>query len=268
MPLAKIGDINLYYELHGTGYPLVLIRGFGSNADHWNHQVPEFSKQYQTVVFDNRGIARSDKPNLPYTMSMMAGDVAGLMDALSLKKAHLLGLSMGGMIAQCFALEHPDRLNGLVLAGTHCGGSQAVQASEKIRKIMADLVMGVVPEDVLGAYRELFFTEETGTNRPGLLKEYLDISMHHPNDLNMLLNQLAAVNSHDAFNDLPRIMAPTLVMTGDQDVLIPPENARILAERIPGAELAGIRGGGHQFLVEQDQAFNTAVLEFLAKQPI
>ncbi|MFH1134632.1 MAG: alpha/beta fold hydrolase [Pseudomonadota bacterium] len=263
MPIIKAGDINLYYEIHGTGRPLVLIRGFGSNSAHWNHQVPEFSRRFQTLVFDNRGIGRSDKPDYPYTISMLAGDVANLLDALGLDRVFLLGLSMGGMIAQRFALDYPDRLAGLVLAATHCGGAHAVQPSEKIKKTMTDLVMGVSPDEAVKMSRELMFTEDTERDRPELLKEYLELSQRYPNDLKMLLNQLAALNGHDAHEDLPRLKTPTLVLTGDQDALVPPENATILADRIPGARLTVIEGGAHQFLVEQDRAFNQAVIAFL-----
>ena len=115
---------------------MVLIRGFGSNAEHWARQAPDFSHHYQTVVFDNRGIARSDQPKSDYSMNTLVGDVIGLMDALGLKKAHILGLSMGGMIAQRLALDFPERVAGLVLACTHCGGQHAVPASEEITKAL------------------------------------------------------------------------------------------------------------------------------------
>ena len=107
MPKARIEGVELYYEIHGSGFPLVLIRGLGSNADHWYSQVPPFSLRFRLVIFDNRGIGRSGKPDVRYTIPMMADDTAGLMDALGIPKAHILGLSMGGMIAQEFALRHP-----------------------------------------------------------------------------------------------------------------------------------------------------------------
>ncbi|TET86915.1 MAG: alpha/beta fold hydrolase, partial [Desulfobacteraceae bacterium] len=116
MPKIKVQDIDLYYEIHGEGYPMVLIRGLGSNADHWYTQTPVFSSRYRVVSFDNRGIGRSDKPNEPYTISMMADDTVGLMDALGILRAHILSLSMGGMIAQEIALKYPEKVESLVLA--------------------------------------------------------------------------------------------------------------------------------------------------------
>ena len=108
MPKVKMKDISLYYEVHGSGYPLVLIRGLASNVDHWYFQVPAFSSLYSVVVFDNRGIGRSEMPDLPFTISTMADDTVGLMDSLGIRKAHILGISMGGMIAQEIALKGWD----------------------------------------------------------------------------------------------------------------------------------------------------------------
>jgi len=113
MPKVKVKDINLYYEVHGSGYPLILIRGLASNADHWYCQTPAFSSHYSVVVFDNRGIGRSDISDAPFTTSTMADDTVGLMDSLGIRRAHILGISMGGMIAQEIALKHGWRGDAL-----------------------------------------------------------------------------------------------------------------------------------------------------------
>ena len=267
MPYAKVGDLNLFYEVNGSGFPLVLIRGFGSNADHWAWQVSDFSKHYQTVVFDNRGIARSDKPKADYTMRTLAEDAMGVMDALGLKKAHILGLSMGGMIAQRLALDFPERVAGLVLACTHCGGAHAVAASQEVSQAFAEYVMTGSLEAATKATQALF-AAETLKNRPELVREYSEVSLRFPNDPAMLLLQYQAIQGFDAWGELPLIKAPTLVLAGDQDVLIPPKNSGILAERIPGARLEIIKGGGHQFVIEQDRTFNRIVMEFLGQVPI
>ena len=262
MPQVHVGDVDLYYEVQGDGFPLVLIRGFGSNADHWQFQVPAFSSAHKTVVFDNRGIGRSSKPDVPFSTSMMAADTIGLMDALGLGKAHILGVSMGGMIAQRLALDYPDRVAGLVLACTHCGGAKAVAPSEEVSKVFAEYVMTGSLEAAAKAAGALF-TEDTFRNNPGLIQEYQNLAMRYPNEQAMLIHQYEAVLGHDTFDELPEIKAPTLVLTGDQDVLIPPENSKILAGRIPGARLEVISPGGHQFLIEQAAAFNRTVLDFL-----
>lgn len=261
---ANIGDTVLYYETLGEGYPLVLIRGLGSNADHWYEQVPAFSKEYRVIVFDNRGVARSSDPGVAFSILMMAQDVLGLLDHLKIDSAHVFGLSMGGMIAQELAIQYPERVSGLVLASTHCGGPHQITASEEVRSIMMDMIRTASDESKLKAAACLFY-KKTLEKRPEVARRYSEISLKQPVSAQTLSKQWEAISKHDAFDRLPRIKSPTLVLTGDADVLVPPGNSRILAESIPGAELRIIPGGGHQVLVEQPDACNRAVLEFLRK---
>ncbi|MEE8470206.1 MAG: alpha/beta hydrolase [Dehalococcoidia bacterium] len=118
MPTARIGDINVYYETYGEGQPLLLIAGLGADLTGWILQIPEFSRKYRVIVFDSRGSGRTDAPDMPYSIEMLADDTAGLLDALGVEKAHILGLSMGGCIAQELALKYPQRVKGLILAAT------------------------------------------------------------------------------------------------------------------------------------------------------
>jgi len=262
MPTALAGAIRLYYEIRGQGYPLLLIRGFGSNADHWYSQVPAFSRAYRTIVFDNRGMARSEKPEGPWSISAMAADAAGLLDALDIPRAHVLGLSMGGMIAQRVAIDYPEKVRGLVLACTHCGGEHAFQAADEVKEKLRRYAVTGSPEAAIDAMSSLF-SRHTLTHAHDLILEYARVSRGFPPDPAVLEAQLGAVMGHDAWAQLPEISAPTLVLTGDEDILIPPDNARILAERIPDARLRVIEGGAHQFVVEKADAFNAAVLAFL-----
>lgn len=262
MPEANVGDITLYYEIHGQGRPLVMIRGLGSNADHWYGQVPALSERYQVVVFDNRGVARSSDPGGPLSIGQMAGDTLGLLDALGLERPHIYGLSMGGMIAQELAINHPQRLSGLVLACTHPGGPRQVFPSAEVEALFKDMVYQATPEAKRAAAPTLF-DPKTLENRPQVAAEYAEVSLRHPAGADILTRQWNAVLEHDTHDRLPRIKAPTLVLTGDADVLIPPGNSEILARRIPGAKLAVIPGGGHQILVEQPEPCNQAVLAFL-----
>jgi 3-oxoadipate enol-lactonase len=266
MPKAKVKDINLYFEVHGSGYPLFLIRGLSSNADHWYCQVPVFSSHYSVVVFDNRGIARSDIPDLPFTISMMADDTVGLMDFLGIPRAHILGISMGGMIAQEIALKYPQRVNGLILACTNCGGDHAVQLAPDIVKDFSEARFTGTQEAARKALRCLF-SDRTIQQAPGVVQRYEEVSKRFPPAGQVLIHQLKAIQGHDTWRELVRIQNPTLVLAGNEDVLVPPENSRILAERIPNARLQVIEGGGHQFLIEQPDAFNRAVLEFLKALP-
>jgi pimeloyl-ACP methyl ester carboxylesterase len=262
MPEIKVRDITFYYDTRGVGHPLVLIRGLGSNADHWYPQRPAFSAFFRVVSYDNRGIGRSGRPDNPCTISMMAEDTAGIMDAIGIPKAHIMGLSMGGMVAQEFALMFPHKVHGLVLACTHCGGSKAVPPSEEIRALFSEFIATASPETAREAGKCLF-AEHTLRKAPEVVREYQQISARFPPEAKVLLQQWEAVKGHDTWARLHRIQAPTLVITGSEDLLIVPENARILAEKIPKAQLCIIPGGGHQFLLEQTHTANETVLTFL-----
>jgi len=261
---AKIGDSVLYYETFGEGHPLVLIRGLGSNADHWYEQASVFSREYRVIVFDNRGVARSSQPGGEFSVLMMAQDTLALLDFLGIRKAHVLGLSMGGMIAQEMAINYPDRVSSLVLACTHCGGQHQIRASAKVGALFMDMIYVASDESKVKAAGCLFH-KETLEKRPEVARRYSEIALNHPVGTRVLAQQWEAVLKHDTFDRLPRIETPTLVLTGDADLLIPPGNSEILAARIPGAELKIISGGGHQVLVEHPEACNAAVLEFLRR---
>lgn len=262
MPKTKVRDIKIYYEVHGEEFPLVLIRGLGSNADHWYAQIPAFSSHFSVVSFDNRGIGRSQKSDGTYTISMMAEDTVALMDSIGISRAHVLGISMGGMIAQQVALTYPQKVHGLVLACTHCGGGHAVRASEEIAKIFVEYIFTGSQEAAQKAAR-CIFTKTTLKDRPEVIQQYQKVSQRFLQEPATLISQWKAVQGHDTWAELPNIKAPTLVITGSEDILIPPENSTILAERIHDARLEVIEGGGHQFPVEQADAFNGAVLDFL-----
>ena len=166
-------------EVHGEGFPLVLIRGFGSNADHWYCQVPAFSAHYSVVVFDNRGIGRSDIPDSPFTISTMADDTVGLMDFLGFRRAHILGISMGGMIAQGIALKHGQRVNGLILSCTHCGGKHAVQPDPTVIRDLSGSLFGATEEAIQKGLRCLF-NESTIQQKPGVVQRYGEVSKRFP----------------------------------------------------------------------------------------
>jgi len=266
MPKVKVQGIELYYEVHGAGSPLVLIRGLGSNADHWYCQTPAFSPCYSVVTFDNRGIGRSEKPDVPYTISIMAGDTVGLMDAIGISRAHILGISMGGIIAQEIALKYPQRVHGLILACTHCGGGRTVRPSEEIARVFIEYIL-TGSEEAAQDIPKCLFTERTLREAPEVIKRYQEISSRFPPAPDTMIRQWEGIQGHDTWEDLSHVQAPTLVLSGSDDVLVPPENSKILAERIPNAQFQVIEGGGHQFLVEQADVFNRAVLEFLEALP-
>ncbi|MBI5064348.1 MAG: alpha/beta fold hydrolase [Desulfatitalea sp.] len=262
MPEAIVKNQRIYYESHGQGYPLVLIRGLGSNADHWYAQLPEFSKHFRVVVFDNRGIARSGDPGGDFSIQDMADDTVGLLDALAIPQTHVLGVSMGGMIAQRIALDHPRRVRGLVLVVSHGGGAHQEPPSAEIARLVGEMVTVGTPESRIKAL-PAFFDPETLKTNLACAQTYAAVSLKYPADAKILSRQFKAIQAFDLYDRLPAIQAPTLVVASTGDVLIPPGNSEILAARIPDARLVAIPGGGHQILVEQPQACNQAVIDFL-----
>ena len=266
MPKVNVRGMNLYYEVHGSGYPLILIRGLGSNADHWYCQLPAFSPHFSVVVFDNRGIARSDVLDEAFTISTMADDTVLLMDVLGIAKAHILGISMGGMIAQEIALKYGHMVNGLILACTHCGGLHAVQPASYILKDLSEFLFTRTQEAAPKAIKALF-SDRTIQQNSEVIQSYGEVSTRFPPTSHILEHQIDAIQKHDTWENLTRIQNPTLVIVGSEDALIPPENSRILSERIPHARLQVIEKVGHQLFIEEPDACNRAVLDFLKSLP-
>src|SRR5438093_12499989 len=278
MATATVDSIELYYEEHGRGDPLLLIMGLAADSTAWLFQVPDFAERYRTITFDNRGVGRSSKPPGPYTIHQMADDAAGLLDALRVARAHVLGVSMGGMIAQELALRHPERVRGLVLACTYpepdveaerqrefgigqFGGTVTASGEMRIDLSALDPLMffqHLLPR----VFNQSFLDREL----PRLMQLSAG-ALHYGFSMHAILGQVAAVMGHKATDRLHLIAAPTLVITGDADLLISPANPDLLARSIPGAKLVKVAGGSHGFNFETPEIFNRAVLDFLAGVP-
>ena len=265
MPRKRIGDIEIYYEIHGEGLQtLVMIRGLGSNLTAWYEQTPEFARHFRTVIFDNRGAGRTDKPDAPYSVRQMADDAAGLMDALGIQRAAVLGISMGGMIAQEFALAHQTKLTCLILGCTTFGGAEAVRATPEV---MDALVAG---EKANAEQRRIqqrsAFTDYAINNRREIIEKHERVRMQYLIPPFAYHRQIEAVMKYDVSKRLNEIRVPTMVMTGRDDILVPPENSKLIASRIPRAKLVELPGG-HLFFTEYPAEFNSAVIEFVKANP-
>ena len=263
MPEIQLAETTIYYEIHGQGPPLVMIRGLGGNADHWYAQIPAFEKEFTVITFDNRGMGRSRYSGGEFTILKMAEDTIGLMDALQLEKAHVMGLSMGGMIAQELAATFPERVRSLVLVATHCGGTQKADPDPRVVEVLKNMIY-VASDEAKKEAASILFAPETLEQRPELAEEFTAASLRYPAGKEILIEQWHAVGKHDVHDRLGNITAPTLVLTGDVDVLVPVENAKIIADRIPGARHLIIPGGGHQILNEQAEACNRVILDFIS----
>ncbi|MCF8034861.1 MAG: alpha/beta hydrolase [Desulfarculaceae bacterium] len=262
MPLLKVGDLEMYHEVHGQGFPLLLIMGLRRNAEWWHLQLPELSRHFQVIAFDNRGAGRSGKPAMDYSIPMFAADTAGLLDGLGVKQAHVVGVSMGGYIAQELALARPDLVAGLVLGCTSCGGDKAVRMDPEERAAFTN-TKGLNPEQILQKDMHIYFSDAFVQDNPERIKKFVEISQLHYQPADAFLRQVDACNRHDTAGRVSGIKAPTLILTGDDDHLVPTENSRILHRLIPGSTLRMFPGGRHAFFMEFHREFNQAVLDFL-----
>ena len=249
----------------GAGDPLVLVMGFGGDHLAWGLQIPAFAAKYRVIAFDNRGVGQSDAPDLPYSTAMMADDTAGLLDALGIERAHVCGVSMGGMIAQEIALRHPGRVRTLQLHAT-LGRPDAYMRAlvEGWRKTRIALGR----EDALRVIALWLFAPRTYEERPEFVELVLQnaIANPHPQSLTGFLRQGDAVLGHDTLERLEQLRCPTLVSVADQDILVPPRFSHAIAQRVPGAELKTIADAGHAYMWEAPEAFNAMCLEFLARR--
>jgi len=267
MPTVKVGDLNMYYEIHGEGEPLLLIMGYGANTRWWYPQIAVFSQEYQVIAFDNRGAGRSDKPDSPYTMEMMAEDTAGLLNAIGIDAAHIFGVSMGGMIAQEFALRYPHRVISFILGCTSPGGRNAVIADQEALTFLFDTERRkhLTLEEQARELLPFLFSQEFIDKNTKLIGEFIARVLEYPTPPHGFERQGEAIKGFNAYERLPEIKAPTLVMAGTADRLIPVENSRIIASRIPGAELIVFENVGHGFTGEALGEVNKAVLDFLGR---
>jgi len=261
---VKVNDINMHYRVYGGGKPLLLIMGLGGNADWWNEDfLRPLAERYLVVTFDNRGTGRTDKPRGPYTVAQMASDAAGLMDHLEWTSANIMGISMGGMIAQELTLNYPKKVKRLVLACTNCGGREQVPAEPKVLAALSAPREGLTPEDIFRATLPLLFQPEYIEKNQDKIAENAKRLMAAPTPAHAFMAQLHAILSWSDYSRLGEIKHPTLVITGDEDILIPPENSRILAEAIPDSRLVVIPGGAHGLTFQFPDRVADEVLDFL-----
>lgn len=261
MPAARVNDCDIHYEVHGRGEPLLLIAGLGANATLWETQIPLLAREFQVVAFDNRGAGRSEKPTGTYSMALFADDTAALMDSLDIDAAHVYGESMGGMIAQEFALRYPEKVRCLILGCTIFGGPQAVPPPDESLQTLVSLAT-IAPEEALERGTRAFYHP----SRSQEMKEHFQTYVDTRTTPEAYQRQLEACIAFQSYDRLPDIAAPTLVINGEDDALLPAENSRILAQRIPGAELILLPDTGHLHFQERPEEAAAAVLDFLRRR--
>jgi pimeloyl-ACP methyl ester carboxylesterase len=260
MAHVDVNGTNIYWHAQGDGEPLLLIMGLGATSDGWHRVAPVLAKDYRVIVFDNRGVGRSDVPEGPYAISTMADDAAAVLDAAGVASAHVFGASMGGYIAQELALRHPSRVRSLVLGCTGCGARETVRAAPDVLATLG--AVASMPREQ-GRRAMVPFIYDAGTARE-LIEQDIVITVAATFTPAGYLAQLQGIRTWPGSHDrLKAIAVPTLVIHGDSDLLVPPENGRILAGAIPGARLVMLPSASHLFMTDQPVASMAAVRAFL-----
>jgi len=265
MPLVKAGNINLNYDTYGDGEPLLLIMGFGMSGAGWIPSLPFFNG-FKSIYFDNRGTGLSDKPDGIYTVEGMADDASNLLRALGIAKAKVFGVSMGGMIAQELTLRHPEQVSKVVLGCTMSGGPTAKMASPEIleRLMTANKMMAT---DTDKGFDILL----PATTPPEFVAEHPEIKqmmvagakMLPPTPPETADRAMAGIQQFNAYDRLGQIKCPVLIVHGDKDVLVLPENANLIKSKIPQAELYIIPGAGHAFQAADPVGIHLKIVDWL-----
>ncbi len=268
MPIAELGDVDLYYHVHGEGPPVIGVMGFGADQRLWAGQIPAVAQQHRFILFDNRGAGRSTgEPGR--TIHVMADDAIDLLDHLEIDKVVVFGISMGGAIAQRIVLDHPDRVAGLILALTFARPLEFMKRQwEWARDVLG---RGDYTPDVFikGAMLRMFtprFFELAPDLLDQIMRAYDSPNGPVPPGLELLLGQIDAIAGHNTLAELPSIKCPTLVLGAKQDQMVPFIGSEEIAAAIPHAEFTAFETG-HGAPVEEMQAFNDRILEWLAALP-
>lgn len=260
MSFVQNQGARIYWDEHGEGEPLLLIMGLGYPSAMWHRSRPVLARQFRTITLDNRGSGKSDVPPGPYAMTLMASDAAAVLDAAGVETAHVFGLSMGGMIAQEFALQYPARVRSLILGCTAAGGPTAVRAEAEVNRVL--MSRDSTPEEMAQAMRPFVYDSGTPVEK---IEEDLAIRRQWFPKPQGYAAQLQGILAWEAYNRLSQITAPTLVIHGESDQLVPPGNGKLIASRIPGAELVLLSHASHIFVTDQTEAAHKTILKFLSE---
>ncbi|MEZ5428497.1 MAG: alpha/beta hydrolase [Pyrinomonadaceae bacterium] len=262
MPYAENNGTKIYWTEQGAGDPLLLIMGLGGTHKEWRRLLPALTEKYRVITFDNRGTGETVFSNEPFSISLMASDAKAVLDAAGAESAHVLGMSMGGMIAQEFAINYPEKLRSLVLAVTACGGSETVLAKTEVLFTLQGRG-SETPEEAFWAMAPYIY--DPGTPRE-MLEEDLAVREGKFTTPENFMRQLGAIIAWPGtFSRLSGIKAPTLVLHGKNDQLIPCANARILADAIPDSKIVELDDSSHIFTTDQTEKSAEAILGFLEK---
>jgi 3-oxoadipate enol-lactonase len=255
MPFATNGAVKLHWESFGEGPAVLLIAGQGMTAEGWWATIPVLSRSFRVIAFDHRDTGRSTRVPWPYGVAHMAEDAVAVLDAAGEQRAHVYGISLGSLVAQEVALRHPDRVQALVLGASSAGGFAGYKPSpSSFAQTFLVRAGAMGPEEAEWAAVPYTYAEKTRRLHPERIADDMAHRPSSPPEPLAYLHQAAAVATHDAYERLNRLAAPTLVVHGEQDVFVPPANALVLAERIPGAQLRLWPDAGHMYPIDEPEA--------------
>jgi len=261
MALANVGDIELSYERAGSGPPLLLIMGMSGTMRHWGEPLlDDLRRDFDTIVYDHRDIGESSRTGEPFTIAALAEDAARLLEALELESAHVMGISMGGMVAQELALAHPEYVRTLLLGCTYCGGEGGRLASEEVLRRLAEGMSSGDRERAIRTAWEVNVSEQFAADEDAYAR-FLAAGVRYGVPVPVIMEQMRAIAGHDTSERLADLRMPTLVVHGTVDQMLPVENGRMIAERIPGARLETFEDVGHLFFWEEPQRAGDLVRE-------
>jgi 3-oxoadipate enol-lactonase len=267
VPIARAGQINIEYYTEGSGPPLLLVMGFAGSAHSWGQPfLDELTKHFTVTRLSNRGTGESDRPQDQTTVRMMADDAVALLDALGIQKTHVVGISMGGMIAQEIAINYPERVIGLVLGCTWLGAPKSVVADQKTGEAMT-YDPNLTPAEMIRKSWYALVSDEFARNNNDFLEGMLESFLRWPTPLDTVMKQIVAIASFTSVDRAKMITAPTVVVHGDLDRLMPPANGDNVHAEIPGSELRTLSGVGHMFFWEKPEESAQIITEFLSRVP-
>jgi pimeloyl-ACP methyl ester carboxylesterase len=255
MPFARNGTVKLHWESSGEGPAVLLVAGQGMTMDGWWATIPVLARSFRVIAFDNRDTGSSSRMPWPYSVAQMARDAVAVLDAAGEQRAHVYGISLGSLVAQEVALRHPDRVQALVLGASSAGGFAAYKPSpSSFAQTFLVRAGAMGPEEAEWAAVPYTYAEKTRRSHPERIVADIAHRVSSPPEPIAYLHQAAAVATHDAYERLNQMAAPTLIVHGEQDIFVPPANALVLAERIPGAQLQLWPDAGHMYTIDEPQA--------------
>jgi pimeloyl-ACP methyl ester carboxylesterase len=253
VPVASVNGFELHYAERGEGEPLLLIMGLAGTHLSWGEPfLDALAADFRVIAYDHRGVGRSSRVEAGFTIADLAEDAAGLLDALEIESAHVVGISMGGMVAQELVLRHPERVRTLVLGCSYAGGEGSALTPPENLQRLGEAWRSGDRERALRTNWEINVSPEFAS-KPGAYEGWREMALAGRVSLSVIMLQLQAGAGHDTSARLDGIAAPTLVVHGTADTMLPPGNSRVIADRIPGARLVELDGVGHLFWWEQPQ---------------